>query len=76
MLARRAESVVSRGAEYDQLPPTAARLLTTRSAAGGGKKSTVSLLSRDEVLLDGPVGGGLAIRLEVDPGLGADEEKP
>lgn len=76
VLARRAESVILRGAEYDQLPPTAARLLGTKSATGGGKKSTVSLLGRDEVALDGPVSGGLAIRLEVDPGLGAGEENP
>ena len=50
--------------------------LGTKNATGGGKQSTISLLGRDEVALDGPVSGGLAIRLEVDPGLGAGEENP
>jgi len=75
VLYRRAGSVVSRGAEYGALPPTAEHLLSARSSGGASKRTPVSLLSREEIELDGPVEGGLAVRLRIDPGLGPDEEK-
>jgi len=57
--------VVSRGAAFEQLPPTAEHLLATRSAAGGGSRKAVSSLVRTEVELNGPVEGGLTVRLLV-----------
>ena len=73
VLFRRSGSVVSRGAEYGPLPPTAERLLASRSSAGASQRSPVSLLAREEIELDGPLEGGLAVRLRLDPGLGPEE---
>lgn len=74
-LYRSAGTVVSRGAEYGALPPTAERLLASRSSGGASKRTPVALLWREEVELDGPVEGGLAVRLRIDPNLGPDEEE-
>jgi hypothetical protein len=75
VLFRRAGGVVSRGAEYGALPPTAERLLASRGAAGAAQRTPVALLARREIELDGPLGGGLLVRLSIDPALGSDEEK-
>jgi hypothetical protein len=75
VLVRQAGGAISRGVEYGQLPPTAQRLLSSRSASGGGKQRRISLVSRQEIDLDGPVDGGLMIRLQVEPGVEIDEER-
>jgi hypothetical protein len=75
VLFRRAGGVVSSGAEYGDLPPTAERLLASRGAAGRSKRTKVALLAREEIELDGPVEGGLAVRLTIDPALGSLEEE-
>jgi hypothetical protein len=75
VLFRRAGGVVSRGAEYGALPPTAERLLASRGAAGESERTTVAQLARAEVELDGPLVGGLMVRLSVDPARGSDEEE-
>lgn len=75
VLYRRAGTVVSRGAEYGALPPTAERLLASRSSGGAAQRSPVSLLAREELEMDGPVEGGLAVRLRIDPNLGLDGEE-
>jgi hypothetical protein len=68
-------AVVSRGAAFEQLPPTAEHLLATRSAAGGRSRKAVSSLARTEVELDGPVEGGLAVKLLVDSDLEAEKKE-
>jgi hypothetical protein len=75
VLIRKAGGVVSSGAEYGDLPPTAERLLASRGAAGRSVRTKVALLDRKEIELDGPIDGGLAVRLSVDPALGSLEEE-
>ena len=45
---------------------TAERLLASRGSGGAAKRSPVSLLAREELELDGPVEGGLAVRLRIE----------
>jgi hypothetical protein len=75
VLFRQAGGVVSRGAAFEQLPPTAEHLLATRSSAGGAARTAVSSLARAEVELNGPVEGGLAVKLQVDSALEAEEKE-
>lgn len=65
--------VVSRGEAYTGLPPTAQRLLSARSGASRGKPTRVAELARSELALDGPVEGGLMVRLRVDADLETKE---
>lgn len=62
-LFRRAPGVVSRGASYETLPPTAARLL---KGDGGPRVTQAARLSGADVALDGPVLGAKIVRLKVD----------
>jgi len=62
-------SVVSRGTLYSGLPPTAEKLLgLERSALERRERPLSSPLSRAEVELEGPVQGGLQVRLRVERG--------
>jgi hypothetical protein len=74
VLFRRAPGVVSRGEELEALPPTAERLLASRGATGAARRTPVALLARDEIELDGPVDGGLSVKLKIDAGPGSGEE--
>jgi hypothetical protein len=74
VLFREAGGVVSRGAAYEQLPPTAAHLLATRSATDATARTKYSSMARFEIEMNGPVEGGLAVRLLVDSNLEAEEE--
>ncbi|MCP3978691.1 MAG: hypothetical protein GY716_05075 [bacterium] len=65
-LYRSAPGVYSGGVTYDNLPPTAQRLLgsaTTDRAARG----RVSTLARAERELDGPIDGAQVLQLQVEP---------
>jgi hypothetical protein len=68
-------AVVTRGAAFEQLPPTAEHLLATRSSAGAASRAAVSSLVHSEVELDGPVSGGLQVKLRVDSALDAEEKQ-
>jgi hypothetical protein len=72
----RGGAVVSRGMAYSELPPTAERLLSlgTRTAQRAARP-LVSPVARAEVALDGPVEGGRQIRLMIDRGFGAREDR-
>jgi hypothetical protein len=74
VLYKEAGGVVSRGAAYEQLPPTAEHLLATRAATDATKRTRYSPLARSEIEMNGPVEGGLAVRLLVDSNLEAQEE--
>jgi hypothetical protein len=56
--------LVARGRAYGPLPPTAERLLA--GAPGRTSRTTASVLSRAEVVLDGPVDGGVVVPLELE----------
>jgi hypothetical protein len=74
VLFREAGGVVSRGAAYEQLPPTAEHLLATRSATDATVRTKYSSLARSEIELNGPVEGGLAVKLLVDSDLETEKE--
>jgi hypothetical protein len=60
-------ALVSRGAEYTDLPPTAERLLATQAGPRTQPSAPfVSPVGRAEAMLDGPVRGGQRIRLRVE----------
>ncbi len=60
-------ALVSRGGAYSELPPTAERLLTAQAASRSSPRGTfVSPLARSEVELDGPIRGGVQVRLRID----------
>ena len=58
---------VSRGQAYPALPPTAARLLGSDRGQGNGALA-YARLAHAERALDGPIQGGLAVRLKVEAG--------
>jgi hypothetical protein len=66
VLYRAAPGVVADGAAYDELPPTAARLLLSGSEGRRTAVSRYAPLARAEIELDGPVDGGATIELRVD----------
>jgi len=69
-------AAVSRGIAYSELPPTAERLLTLGpSRPDAARRRLVSPLGRAEVELDGPVEGGLQIRLKIDRGHATEEDR-
>ncbi len=57
--------LVARGRAYGPLPPTAERLLAGEQP-GRTSRTTASVLSRAEVVLDGPVDGGVVVPLELE----------
>jgi len=61
-------TIVRGGAEFSHLPPTAAHLLSSGARSGAAFRSRVSRLATSQLEMDGPVTGGLAIRVEVDAG--------
>jgi len=69
VIYHQASGVVSRGVAYADLPPSAQKLLSARANAGGASKTRVAVLVRAEQMLDGPVDGGIVVRLQVDSGL-------
>ena len=66
--------MVAGGAAFEELPPTARRLLSAKAAAGGGRPTRVAELARWEIELDGPVTGGLVVRLPVRKGIDGDSD--
>lgn len=64
-----ASGVVSRGVAYADLPPSAQKLLSAKPRSGGTSTTRVADLVRAEQVLDGPVDGGVVVRLQVDSGL-------
>jgi hypothetical protein len=75
VLFRKRGAVVTRGTAFEQLPPTAEHLLATRSSTGTASRAAVSSLVHAEIELDGPVGGGLQVKLRVDSALDAEEKQ-
>ena len=72
----RGGAVVSRGVAYSELPPTAEKLLSLEaSTAEPNARPLVSPLGRAEVELDGPVEGGVQVRLKIERGFGTEEEE-
>ena len=69
VIYHQASGVVSRGVAYADLPPSAQKLLSARASAGGASKTRVAEVVRAEQMLDGPVDGGIVVRLQVDSGL-------
>ncbi len=59
-------AVVARGETYSELPPTAERLLATQVGSPRARATQVSTVARGESVLDGPVRGGVRLRLRVD----------
>lgn len=73
---RTAPGVVTDGQAYAGLPPTAARLLGARSRTGEAARLIVEPIAESELRLDGPLSGGLAVRLRFDGELdGVDDEE-
>jgi hypothetical protein len=61
--------VVRGGTAFENLPPTASRLLGAGLPANATSRTRVSRLATEEVLLDGPAQGGVSVRIRVDSGL-------
>jgi hypothetical protein len=73
VLHRPARGVVSRGADYSGLPPTAERLLGLDAPGRTTPRARPLTLAQAEVELDGPVEGGASVELELAPGPGTRE---
>jgi hypothetical protein len=72
----RGGAVVSRGVAFSELPPTAEKLLSLAApTAQRNARPLVSPLGRAEVELDGPVEGGVQVRLKIERGFGTEEEE-
>lgn len=69
VLFERAKGVVTRGAALPALPPTAEHLISRRAASTETVRTYVTPLLRLEHELDGPVSGGLAVKLILEPAL-------
>jgi hypothetical protein len=69
VLIRRSPGIVSRGRAYPDLPPSAERLMSAQPGMPATSRTTVSDLFRTELELDGPVEGGIVVRLRVDSDL-------
>lgn len=67
VLYRAAPSAAVGGAVLEGLPGSAGRLLASEGASAAVLPGRVAALARDEVDLDGPVEGGVAVRLETGP---------
>lgn len=61
-------TIVRDGAAFSNLPPTAAHLLFSGARSGVAFRSRVSRLATSQLEMDGPVSGGLTIRIKVDAG--------
>jgi hypothetical protein len=60
-----APGAVARGARYEELPGTAARLLASAAAGPGATSLDRGVLARAEREMDGPIDGSYVARLEV-----------
>ena len=77
VLFRTTPGVVSRGLLYDDLPPTAARLLTAGPQRPRLDRSLrIAPLATAEIELDGPIEGGLTVPIRVDPALQEEGSAP
>lgn len=74
VLFERAEGVITRGVAYEDLPLSAGRLLAANAWSSSAERTRVARLAATEVELDGPVEGGLVVRLRVDGGLRSEDE--
>ncbi len=68
-------SIVADGADYEELPGTARRLLGGPGRPAGAARGGASLLGRFELPLDGPVVGGIVVRLQIEPGSGPEDDR-
>jgi hypothetical protein len=59
---------------YADLPPSARRLLGSEEAAQRQATLRVSDLVEQELELDGPIDGGVVVRLQIDPERSPEEE--
>jgi len=73
VLYQRSRGVVARGEALPGLPPTAEHLLSRSSSRSATSRTSVAALVLDEIEMDGPVEGGLAVKLRLDTGLRAEE---
>lgn len=69
VLYEQAQGVVSRGVEYPDLPPSAQRLLSARARTDKTSVIRAADVARGEVELDGPIEGGVVVRLQVNSDL-------
>nr|NIM00084.1 hypothetical protein [Acidobacteriota bacterium]NIM64010.1 hypothetical protein [Acidobacteriota bacterium]NIO58480.1 hypothetical protein [Acidobacteriota bacterium]NIQ29538.1 hypothetical protein [Acidobacteriota bacterium]NIQ84230.1 hypothetical protein [Acidobacteriota bacterium] len=79
VLFHEAPSVVRDGTLYAQLPPTAVHLLSRGTRTGAAFRSRVSRLASTQLEMDGPISGGLTIRVKVDtaaPSKAVEEHQP
>jgi len=72
VLYHEAPTIVRGGVAFSQLPPTAAHLLSSGARTGTAFRSRVSRLASSQLEMDGPITGGLAIRVKVDAGTPGD----
>lgn len=68
-------TVVRDGLAFSGLPATAAHLLSTGARSGASSRSRVSRLATTQLELDGPVGGGLTIGIQVAGGQSDDSKE-
>jgi hypothetical protein len=74
ILYQNSPTVTRDGVTYSDLPPTAAHLLSRGARVGGVSRSRVSLLGRAEIEMDGPIKGGLSMRVQIAGGSGDEEQ--
>jgi len=67
VIYQRTPGVVSRGESYESLPPSAERLLGSLANLGDRHRMRVAPLATAELELDGPLSGGLQVRLRLAP---------
>jgi hypothetical protein len=59
-------TIVRDGAAFSHLPPTAAHLLSSGARSGAAFRPRASRIATSQLEMDGPISGGLSIRVEVD----------
>ena len=74
VLFERSEGVITRGVAYEDLPLSAGRLLAANAWSTAAVRTRVGRLTAAEVEMDGPIAGGLVVRLRVDGGLSSEDE--
>jgi hypothetical protein len=73
VLYERSRGIIARGEHYPELPPTALHLMESLAVTSSRRKTHAALLASAEVDLDGPVVGGLMIRLRLETELTTEE---
>jgi len=76
VLYERSRGAIAQGEAYAGLPPTAQHLMGTLAATSNRRRTDVTPLVRAEIELDGPLSGGLRIRLQLNPDLSSEDANP